>query len=129
YGCGLLTRAKLIPDDNLAVGAAEVVKEAYRLVARGTRALGFEADTENPVPPAFQPFRLRGLTLANRMVVSPMCQFSAQDGVPGDWHLVHYGSRAIGGAGLMFTEMTDVSEKARITHACPGMVRAAEERR
>ena len=82
---------------------------------------------ENPVAPAFQPFRLRGMTLANRLVVSPMCQYSAQDGVPGDWHLVHYGSRAIGGAGLMFTEMTNVAEKARITHGCTGMYSDAQE--
>ena len=70
----------------------------------------------------FQPFRLRDMTLANRVVVSPMCQYSAKDGLPGDWHMVHYGSRAIGGAGLMFTEMTDVSEQARITHGCTGHV-------
>ena len=67
------------------------------------------------------------MTVANRLVVSPMCQYSAQDGVPGDWHLVHYGSRAIGGAGLMFTEMTNVSEKARITHGCTGMYSDAQE--
>jgi len=127
FAFGLMTRSKAITYDNLALRAPEFVKEADRLVARDTRALGFEADTEKPVPPAFQPFRLRGLTLANRMVVSPMCQYSAQDGVPGDWHLVHYGSRAIGGAGLMFTEMTDVSEKARITYGCTGMYTDAQE--
>ena len=72
-------------------------------------------------PPMFTPFRLRGLTLANRVVVSPMCQYSAEDGMPNDWHLVHLGSRAIGGAGLVMTEMTDVSAEARITPACAGM--------
>src|SRR6185369_8494642 len=127
FAFGLMTRSKAITYDNLALRAPEFIKEADRLVARDTRALGFEADTENPLAPAFQPFRLRGLTLANRMVVSPMCQYSAQDGVPGDWHLVHYGSRAIGGAGLMFTEMTDVSEKARITYGCTGMYTDAQE--
>jgi anthraniloyl-CoA monooxygenase len=75
----------------------------------------------------FQPFRLRGMTLENRVVVSPMCQYSAQDGLPNDWHLVHYGSRAIGGAGLLFTEMTDVSEEARITLGCAGMYNDAHE--
>ncbi len=77
--------------------------------------------------PMFQPFRLRSLMLANRVVVSPMCQYSAQDGTPGDWHLVHYGSRAIGGAGLMFTEMTDVSKDARISPGCAGMYDDAHE--
>ena len=75
----------------------------------------------------FQPFRLRDMTLANRVVVSPMCQYSAKDGLPGDWHMVHYGSRAIGGAGLMFTEMTDVSELARISPGCTGMYNDAQE--
>ena len=92
-----------------------------------SQALGFEADVAQPVAPMFQPFQLRGMTLANRVVVSPMCQYSAQDGLPGDWHLVHYGSRAIGGAGLMFTEMTDVSAEARITHGCTGMYNDAQE--
>ena len=75
----------------------------------------------------FQPFRLRDMTLENRVVVSPMCQYSAVDGMPTDWHLVHYGSRAIGGAGLMFTEMTDVSTDARITPGCTGMYNDAQE--
>ena len=127
FAFGLMTRSKAITYDNLALRAPEFVKQADLLVARDTRALGFDIDTENPVPPAFQPFRLRGMTLANRMVVSPMCQYSAQDGVPGDWHLVHYGSRAIGGAGLIFTEMTNVSEQARITHGCTGMYSDAQE--
>ncbi len=67
------------------------------------------------------------MTLENRVVVSPMCQYSAEDGLPNDWHLVHYGSRAIGGAGLMFTEMTDVSEDARISLGCAGMYNDAHE--
>ena len=75
----------------------------------------------------FQPFRLRDMVLANRVVVSPMCQYSAKDGLPNDWHMVHYGSRAIGGAGLMFTEMTDVSELARISPGCTGMYNDAHE--
>jgi anthraniloyl-CoA monooxygenase len=75
----------------------------------------------------FQPFRLRGMTVANRVVVSPMCQYSAQNGLPTDWHLVHYGSRAVGGAALMFTEMTCVSEHGRITPGCAGMYSDAHE--
>ena len=69
----------------------------------------------------FQPLRLREMTLANRAVVSPMCMYSAKEGVPGDFHLVHYGSRAIGGAGLIFTEMTCVGRDARITPGCAGL--------
>ncbi len=69
----------------------------------------------------FTPFRLRDLVLTNRVVVSPMCQYSAEDGTINDWHLVHLGSRALGGAGLVITEMTDVSREGRITPGCAGM--------
>jgi anthraniloyl-CoA monooxygenase len=127
FAFGLMTRSKAITYDNLALRAPEFVKEADRVVARDTKTLGFEVDTAQPVAPMFQPFRLRGLTLENRAVVSPMCQYSAQDGLPDDWHLVHYGSRAIGGAGLMFTEMTDVSRDARISPGCAGMYKDAHE--
>jgi anthraniloyl-CoA monooxygenase len=72
-------------------------------------------------PPMFTPFRLRDLVLPNRVVVSPMCQYCAEDGTPNEWHLVHLGSRAIGGAGLVFTEMTDVSREGRISLGCTGM--------
>ena len=69
----------------------------------------------------FTPFRLRDLTLANRVVVSPMSQYSAVDGMPNDWHFVHLGTRAVGGAGLVFAEMTDVSPEGRISPGCPGL--------
>src|SRR6202163_2766317 len=92
-----------------------------QVVARDARSQSLFLDTTRPVVPMFQPLRLRGMTLENRVVVSPMCQYSAQDGLPNDWHLVHYGSRAVGGAGLMFTEMTDVSADARISPGCAGM--------
>ena len=72
-------------------------------------------------PPMFTPFRVRGLLLSNRIAVSPMSQYTAEDGTPNDWHLVHLGSRAIGGAGLVFAEMTDVSPEARISPWCPGL--------
>ncbi|MCC6575170.1 MAG: bifunctional salicylyl-CoA 5-hydroxylase/oxidoreductase [Planctomycetes bacterium] len=72
-------------------------------------------------PPIFTPLRVRGLTLHNRIVVSPMCQYSSEDGMPDDWHLVHLGSRAIGGAGLIIAEATHVSADARITPGCAGM--------
>ncbi|MFF5765691.1 bifunctional salicylyl-CoA 5-hydroxylase/oxidoreductase [Streptomyces tanashiensis] len=72
-------------------------------------------------PPMFTPFRLRGLTLRNRVVVSPMDLYVAEDGVPGDFHLVHLGSRALGGAGLVMTEMVCVSPEGRITPGCTGL--------
>jgi anthraniloyl-CoA monooxygenase len=127
FAFGLMTRSKAITYDNLALRAPEFVREADRLVARETQAQGFEADLDSPPPPMFQPLRLRGMTLSNRIVVSPMCQYSAQDGLPVDWHMVHYGARAIGGAGLMFTEMTDVSADARITPGCTGLYDDAQE--
>src|SRR5213075_1603932 len=72
-------------------------------------------------PPMFQPFWLGGLELANRIVVSPMDMYSAVDGVPGDFHLVHLGSKAMGGAGLVMTEMVCVSPEGRITPGCTGL--------
>src|SRR5579859_2949675 len=74
-----------------------------------------------PRPPMFLPFQLRDMHLVNRVVVSPMAQYRALDGVPGDWHLVHYGARATGGAGLVFTEMTCTSADARISPGCTGL--------
>lgn len=71
--------------------------------------------------PMFAPFKLRGMTLQNRIVVSPMAQYKAVDGCPTDWHLIHYGERAKGGAGLVYTEMTCVSPTGRITPGCPGL--------
>ena len=127
FAFGLMTRSKAITYDNLALRAPEFVAQADAVVARDTQALGFPADTVKPLAPMFQPFRLRNMALENRVVVSPMCQYSSQDGLPSDWHLVHYGSRAIGGAGLMFTEMTDVSEEARISLGCAGMYNDAHE--
>jgi anthraniloyl-CoA monooxygenase len=128
FAFGLMTRSKAITYDNLALRAPEFVNEADRVFARDVRSLGFPADVSRPLTPMFQPFRLRSLALANRVVVSPMCQYSSEDGMPNDWHLVHYGSRAIGGAGLMFTEMTDVSAQARISPGCAGMYSDAHER-
>jgi anthraniloyl-CoA monooxygenase len=85
-----------------------------------------------PAPPLFTPFRLRGLTLPNRVVVAPMDMYSAVEGTPNDFHLVHLGARALGGAGLVMTEMTCVSPEARISLGCTGMYtpeHAAEWRR
>jgi anthraniloyl-CoA monooxygenase len=69
----------------------------------------------------FAPYKARAMTLKNRIVVSPMAQYKAVDGTPTDWHLIHYGERAKGGAGLLYTEMTCVSDTGRITPGCPGL--------
>jgi anthraniloyl-CoA monooxygenase len=124
---GLMTRSKAITYDNLALRAPEFVDEVDHMVADETKAQGFDVDTKTPVPPMFQPFQLREMVVPNRVVVSPMCQYSAKDGLPNDWHLVHLGSRAIGGAGLVFTEMTDVSAEARISPGCTGLYNDEQE--
>ena len=121
FAFGVMTRAKAITYDNLTLRAPDFVGEVDKAFAKQVRAKGFDVDVEKPVAPMFQPLRLREMTLANRAVVSPMCMYSAKEGVPGDFHLVHYGSRAIGGAGLIFTEMTCVGRDARITPGCAGL--------
>jgi len=76
---------------------------------------------KNSTPPLFQPFTVRSVTLRNRIGVSPMCQYSATDGVANDWHFVHLGSRAVGGAGLVIVEATGVAPEGRITPGCLGL--------
>jgi anthraniloyl-CoA monooxygenase len=121
FAFGVMTRAKAITYDNLTLRAPDFVAEVDKAFAKQVRAKGFNVEVENPVAPMFQPLRLREMELTNRAVVSPMCMYSAVEGVPGDFHLVHYGSRAIGGAGLIFTEMTCVARDARITPGCTGL--------
>jgi anthraniloyl-CoA monooxygenase len=121
FAFGVMTRSKAITYDNLKLRAPDFVAEVDKSFARRLRADGFDVDTDRPTVPLFQPFRLREMALANRAVVSPMCMYSAKEGVPTDFHLVHYGSRAIGGAGLIFTEMTCVGRDARITPGCAGL--------
>ena len=127
FAFGVMTRSKSITYDNLRLRAPSFVAETDQMFARGVVAAGFAADVDKPLPPMFQPMALRGIVLANRVVVSPMCMYSAVDGMPTEWHTVHYGSRAIGGAGLVFTEMTCVSPEARITPGCTGIYTDAQE--
>ncbi|MBM3568871.1 MAG: bifunctional salicylyl-CoA 5-hydroxylase/oxidoreductase [Alphaproteobacteria bacterium] len=115
----MLSRSKRVTYDNLRLrdsGYGAAVDRWWR---------GHAAREGTPVPaeapPMFTPFRLRGLTLENRVVVSPMCQYSAENGTVGDWHLVHLGGRAIGGAGLVMAEMTAIAADARITPGCAGV--------
>src|SRR5256885_10044142 len=121
FAFGVMTRAKAITYDNLTLRAPDFVKEVDRAFAKQVRSNGFDVDDEKPLAPMFQPLRLREMELANRAVVSPMCMYSAKEGVPGDFHFVHYGARAIGGAGLIFSEMSCVSRDARITPGCAGL--------
>ncbi len=78
-------------------------------------------EAAKPVPLLFTPITLRGLTARNRVVVSPMSQYLARDGVPTDWHLVNLGKYAMGGAGIVFAEETSVEARARKTYGCPGI--------
>jgi anthraniloyl-CoA monooxygenase len=121
FAFGVMSRSKQITWENLELRDPAFVKDIHGWFARKVRAQGFELDLENPPVPMFTPFRLRDMVLENRVVVSPMDQYSAVDGVPGDWHFVHLGSRAIGGAGLVYVEMTCPSPEARISPGDTGL--------
>ncbi|WP_078916420.1 bifunctional salicylyl-CoA 5-hydroxylase/oxidoreductase [Streptomyces viridochromogenes] len=110
FAFNLLTRSRRVTHDNLRLRDAHF-----------TEAVERDFGCPTGTPPMFTPFRLRGLTLRNRVVVSPMDMYSATDGVPGDFHLVHLGARALGGAGLVMTEMVCVSPEGRITPGCTGL--------
>ena len=119
FAYSLLTRSQRVSHENLRLRDRNFLNGVERWFAHSAGA----PHSDDPPPPMFAPLTLRGLTLPNRVVVSPMCMYSAQDGLVGDFHLVHLGARALGGAGLVFTEMTDVSADARITLGCAGMYR------
>jgi anthraniloyl-CoA monooxygenase len=119
----LLTRSLRVTHENLKVRDPAFVGKVDRWFEAGAlaRACVNVPPGAEPPPPMFTPFRLRDLVLENRVAVSPMCQYSAIDGTPNDWHFVHLGSRAVGGAGLVFAEMTDVSAEGRISPGCTGL--------
>jgi anthraniloyl-CoA monooxygenase len=127
FAFNIVTRSRRITYDNLRLRDPEFVTHIDRWYA------GHEVErTAMPVinghrPPMFQPFRLGGLALKNRVVVSPMDMYSAVDGLPGDFHLVHLGARALGGAALVMTEMVCVSPSGRITPGCAGIYTAEQE--
>ena len=114
FAYSLLTRSQRISHENLRLRDARYVGEYEAWLAR-------RSGLDRAAPPMFTPFTLRGTTLKNRVVVSPMAQYSCVDGQPADYHLAHLGARAMGGAGLVFAEMTCVSPDARITPGCPGL--------
>jgi anthraniloyl-CoA monooxygenase len=147
FAYSLLTRSLRIDHENLRIRDPQFVERVERwyagrafdqVTSRASRVRSPTAEVANldarlvapdslagrrPPPPMLTPFRLRGLALPNRIVVSAMSQYSAVDGMPNDWHLVHLGSRAVGGAGLVMTEMVDVSAEGRISPGCPGLWR------
>ncbi len=119
FAYSLLTRSQRISHENLRLRDRGYVEKYEDWIADGSGAP--RQAPRAPVPPMLTPFTLRGVTVKNRIVVSPMAQYSAVEGVVGDYHLVHLGARAMGGAGLVFAEMTCPSPAARITPGCPGL--------
>jgi anthraniloyl-CoA monooxygenase len=117
FAYSLLTRSQRISHENLRLRDPKWLEGAERWFMDQA---GAPADAPTRAP-MFAPYRLRDMTLANRIVVSPMAQYKAVDGCPTDWHFVHYAERAKGGAGLVFTEMTCVSATGRITPGCTGL--------
>jgi anthraniloyl-CoA monooxygenase len=124
FAYSLLTRSQRISHENLRLRDRRYLEGYEDWVAE--RAGVVRSAAQMPIPPMFTPFTVRGVTLENRVVVSPMAQYSCADGLPGDFHLVHLGARALGGAGLVFAEMTCVSPDARITPGCPGLWNEAQ---
>jgi anthraniloyl-CoA monooxygenase len=119
FAYSLLTRSQRISHENLRLRDAEFVSGYEQFMAS---MLEFEHNAKaKSIPPMFLPLQARGITLKNRVMVSPMATYSATDGVPGDFHLMHYGARALGGAAIVFTEMTCVTPEGRITPGCPGL--------
>ena len=117
FAYSLLTRSQRISHENLRLRDREWLESVERWFwKRATNGVSAKS-----APPMFAPFKLRDMEVENRITVSPMAMYSAVDGTPGDFHLVHYGERAIGGAGLVFTEMTCVSPEGRISPGCTGM--------
>ncbi len=117
FAYSLLTRSQRISHENLRLRDRDYLEGVERFMA--AKANGVPAN--QAVAPMFLPFRLRNMRLVNRVVVSPMATYSATDGMPNDFHMVHLGARALGGAGLIFTEMTCVAPDGRITPGCPGI--------
>lgn len=123
FNFSLLTRSQRISHDNLRVRDADYIAtydKWFATKAFADAGLELPTNVEN-IPPMFTPFKVRDVVLKNRVVVSPMAQYSSEDGLADDYHLVHLGARAMGGAGMVFTEMTCVSADARITPGCPGL--------
>ena len=128
FAYSLLTRSQRVSHENLRLRDSVYVAGVERWFAsraEGGMGASVTAGAEQGIPPMFTPFRLREMTLANRVVLAPMDMYSAEDGAPNDFHLVHLGARALGGAALVMTEMACVSAEGRITLGCTGMYEPA----
>jgi anthraniloyl-CoA monooxygenase len=124
FAYSLLTRSQRISHENLRLRDRRYVEQYEDWIAE--RCGTPRAPARQPIPPMLTPFTLREVTLKNRIVVSPMAQYSCVDGVPADYHLVHLGARAMGGAGMVMVEMTCPTPDARITPGCPGLWNEAQ---
>jgi anthraniloyl-CoA monooxygenase len=120
FAYSLLTRSQRVSHENLRLRDKSWLEGVERWFQ--SRALG--TPVNDAAPPMFAPYTMRGMRLDNRVVVSPMATYSARSGTPNDFHLVHYGTRSQGGAGLLYTEMTCVSAEGRITPGCAGLYEA-----
>lgn len=127
FAFNLMTRSRRVTYSNLQLRDPDFVEGVDRWFAESERRRGAAPVVPSLRPPMFLPFRLRGLELPNRVIVSPMDMYSSVDGLIGDFHLVHLGARALGGAGLVMTEMVCVSPEGRITPGCAGMYEPAHE--
>ena len=135
FNFSLLTRSLRVTHSDLKRRDAKYVEEMNTYFAqRAYEAIGQPVPERryglplSELPPMFTPLQLRGMLLENRVALAPMCQYSAVNGVPNDWTMTHLGSRAIGGNGLIFTEMTAISEEGRITPGCAGLYNDEQER-
>lgn len=124
FAYSLLTRSQRISHENLRLRDAKWLEgyESWLQQRVGGASVGGK-----PTPPMLLPLKVRGVELKNRIVVSPMAQYKAQDGVVGDWHLMHLGARAVGGAALVMVEMTSPTPEGRITPGCPGLWNDAQQ--
>ncbi|MDO9292911.1 MAG: bifunctional salicylyl-CoA 5-hydroxylase/oxidoreductase, partial [Hydrogenophaga sp.] len=125
FAYSLLTRSQRISHENLRLRDPQWL-EGYEAWLEHRARPGATVG-RHPTPPMLLPLTVRGLTLKNRIVVSPMAQYSATDGVAGDYHLVHLGARAMGGAALVMVEMTSPTPEGRITPGCPGLWNETQE--
>jgi len=125
YAFNFLSRNKAVTYENLSLRDPDYGSDINRWYADlVSKDLDFDLSADNPPPPMFNPYKIGDLLLQNRVVVAPMCQYSANEGEPTDWQLVHIGNFAKGGAGLVITEMTNVSPEGRISYKCAGMYKS-----
>ncbi len=119
----MMARSKRITYENLRLRDPDYIKQMDHWFAMHTKEVtGFQdINTEAPIVPMFQPFKIGQMRVENRVQLSAMCQYCAEDGITTDWHLVHYGARGVGGAGLINTEMLCISAEGRITPGCAGL--------